>query len=88
MSASIAWAAAGLTRGSQPLEDVTHGSVVHLRCAVEHIDGLAQLSRQVFGGLCLAGASRACRRQHTSAFKALNEAVCIGRVGNIEEIER
>ena len=82
---ALLWAAAGLTRGSKPLEDVAHGPVVHLRCAVEHIDGLAQLSRQIFSGLCLASASRACRAQHDPAFEALDTAVHICRVGNIEQ---
>lgn len=43
---------------TQTLEDVTHGAVVHLRRAVEHVHRLAQLRRQVLGGLSFACACR------------------------------
>jgi hypothetical protein len=42
---------------TQALEDVAHRAEVHLGRAVEDVDGLAQLSRQVLGRLRLA---RAC----------------------------
>ncbi len=50
------------SRLAQPLENVSHGLVVHLVAAVEHHAREPHGTSKVFGGLRLAGSGRSCGR--------------------------